>query len=267
MDTRSVPTFARYLSIALLLLAAVTLIAFQIKPLGWIFLLISALSLCLTDKKYARDVLLLHISLAILGLTPITTDISYSHIAIMTGMLILAVAIPYVVSRYIYKDHHVRFPFHHGRSWYKSEILYIVITAGLSYLILPFYLSNTGAYLNWPSDIEGDAIIRLFIGTNGLGIWDELFFICTALGILRHYFPFYWANLFQAVLFTSFLYELGFTGWGPLMIFIFALLQGYIFNKTESLLYVITIHLTLDLVLFLALINAHHPEVLPIFIT
>ena len=38
-------------------------------------------------------------------------------------------------------------------------------------------------------------------------------------------------------------------------------------KKSKSLFYVITIHLTLDLILFLALIFAHHPLWMPIFIT
>lgn len=257
----------RLLSITLLSGASITLIALQLKPLGWGLLLASLLSLYFTDREYRRDLILLHISLAILGLIPITTDTSVANMLLMGTALILAVAIPYGVSRYIYKDHRVRFPLHHGRSWYKTEVAYIGITAAVSYLLIPFYLTNTGAYLNWPPDADPWSIVRLFIGTNALGIWDELFFICTALGILRHHFKFWQANLFQAVLFTSFLFELGFTGWGPLMIFLFALLQGYIFKRTESLMYVVTIHLTLDLVLFLALINAHHPELVNIFVT
>lgn len=258
---------ARYINVILFLAAAVVLIAFQMKFPGWMLLFASAMSLYSTDQAYFRDMALLHISLAILGLTPISTDISYGHMAVMAAMLLLAVAIPYIVSRYVYKDYRIRFPFHHGRGWYKSEIFYIVFTAAASYLILPFYLSSTGAYLNWPSATDADSTFRLFLGTNGLGIWDELFFICTVLGILRLYFPFFWANLFQSVLFTAFLYELGFIGWGPLAIFVFALLQGYIFKKTESLLYVVTIHLTLDFVLFLALIHAYYPEAVPIFVT
>jgi membrane protease YdiL (CAAX protease family) len=78
---------------------------------------------------------------------------------------------------------------------------------------------------------------------------------------------FKYANAAQAVIFTLFLFELGFRGWAPFAIFPFALSQGYIFNKTHSLLYVITIHLIIDLVLYLALIHAHYPQWLPIFLT
>lgn len=257
----------KYLNVSLLCAATVVLVGLHNLQLGWPLLLLSALTLLASNKEFAKDLALIHVSIAILGLTPITTDISYGHIIEMGLALSAAVAIPFIVTRYWYKNNRVKFQFHHGRKWHKKEILYIGVAALGAYFLLPFYLQNTGSYLNWPSGTDVSSIVRLFIGTNGLGIWDELFFICTALGILRHYFSFKWANIFQAIMFTSFLYELGFTGWGPFMIFAFALTQGYIFKKTESLLYVITIHLTVDFILFLALINAHNPNLANIFIT
>lgn len=181
--------------------------------------------------------------------------------------LVLAIALPFIITRYLYKEKTIRFPFHHGRNWYKSEILYILITATIAYLLLPFYLRDTGAYLNWTVPTDPQGLFVLFLGTNGLGTWDELFFVSTVFAILRKHFPFPLANAAQAVLFTSFLFELGFTGWAPLVLYPFALSQGFIFKKTDSLLYVITIHLTLDLILYLALINAHHPGWLHIFFT
>lgn len=256
-----------HLNIILLCLSTVILIGLQIKPEGWILLLLSSLTLLLCSKQFAKDLLLIYISIAILGITPINTDISIPHMLQMALTLTLAVAIPYLVSRFVYKDYLVRFQFHHGRNWYKLEVAYIGLTVFIAYFLLPFYLKNTGAYLNWTVEPGISNIARFFIGTNALGIWDELFFVSTVLGILRRYLTFHLANLAQAVLFTSFLYELGFTGWGFIMIYIFALIQGYIFKKTESLFYIITIHLSLDLVLFLALINAHHPSWIPVFLT
>lgn len=256
-----------HLNIVLLCLSTVILIGQQIKPEGWILLLLSSLTLLLCSKQFAKDLLLIYIAIAILGVTPINTNISIPHMLKMGLTLTLAVAIPYLVSRFVYRDYLVRFQFHHGRNWYKLEIAYIGLTVVVSYFLLPFYLKNTGAYLNWTVEPGINNITRFFIGTNALGIWDELFFVSTVLGILRRYLSFTWANLAQAVLFTSFLYELGFTGWGFVMIYLFALIQGYIFKKTESLFYIITIHLSLDLVLFLALINAHHPSWIAIFLT
>lgn len=263
---RKILNYSEVISLGLLSLSGVVLIGLQYK-VGWFILLAGFISLLFCGRKFAKEILLIYVSIVILAITKITTDISYKHMVEMGTALFLAVAIPYFISRYLYKDYLVRFQFHHGRRWYKKEVAYILITAVISYFLLPFYLSNTGAYLNWMVDAGSSNIIRLFIGTNALGIWDELFFVSTVLGILRRFMPFIWANIVQSILFTSFLYELGFTGWGFIMIFIFALIQGVVFKKTESLFYVITIHLTLDLILFLALIHAHHPDWIPIFIT
>ena len=243
----------------------VLLIALQLT-LGWMMFGIGIALLVLCSSHFRRDIALIYISLGLLGITRIDTTVTYSHMAEMGLTLLLAVAIPYCISRFIYKDYLVRFRWHHGRNWYKKEIFYIIFTLAVSYLILPFYLSNSGAYINWSVEPGFSFLSRLFIGTNALGIWDELFFVSTVLGILRRFLPFGWANIVQSVLFTSFLFELGFTGWGPYMIFPFALLQGYVFQRTESLLYVITIHLSLDLVLYLALIHAHYPSWIPIFL-
>ncbi|MEK7557112.1 MAG: CPBP family intramembrane glutamic endopeptidase, partial [Patescibacteria group bacterium] len=216
---------------------------------------------------FARHIFLVCVSLAFLGIVPISTGVSYLNFARMGAALLAALVIPYVVSRYIYGDYLVRFRFHHGRKWYKTEILYILLTMAIAYFVLPFYLRNTGAYQNWTVEAGFGFLARLFVGTNALGIWDELFFISTALGILRKFLSFAWANIVQAILFPSFLYELGFTGWGFIMIFLFALIQGVVFRKTDSLFYVISIHLALDLALYLALIHAHHPSWMPVFIT
>jgi len=256
----------KYLSVTLLCLATIILVGLNNQLVGWPILFLSAFSLLFNHRDFAKDLIIIHVSVAILGLTPITTDTSYGHIIEMSLALSAAVALPFIFSKYIYKNNKVKFQFHHQRKWYKKEIFYVAVAGLIAYLLLPFYLQNTGAYLNWPSQTDTSSIIRLFIGTNGLGIWDELFFICTVLGVLRHHFSFKWANFFQAIMFSSFLYELGFTGWGPIMVFIFALTQGYIFKKTESLLYVISIHLTVDLILFLALINAHNSALADIFL-
>ena len=70
----------------------------------------------------------------------------------------------------------------------------------------------------------------------------------------------------QAVIFVSFLWELGYQSWGPLLTFPFALVQGYIFNRTRSLPYIVCTHLIFDCVLFLVLLHAHNPGWLPIFL-
>jgi len=255
--------------VALLLLAVISVILVGLanKSLGWpLYAASFLLHLFTTRGAFRRHISLLYISLGLLGLIPITTDITNENFIRMGLVLLAALGLPFIVSRWLYKDKAIVFRWLHGRRWLKNEISYVLGTAIGAYLFLPFYLTSAGAYLNWGVDNTAESITRLFIGTNALGIWDELFFVSTVLGILRRYLPFWQANLLQAVLFTSFLFELGFTGWGPLVIYPFALSQGYIFRKTDSLLYVVTIHLTLDFFLFLALLNAHHPGLADIFV-
>lgn len=266
MKDPKIASYAQYASIILLDIAGIVLIGAQFKTAGWLILALGALALFLTKKQFREEILLIFISIALLGITPINTAVSNSNFIIMGTLLGLALILPYAISKYVYKRPAVEFKLHHGRKWNKKEILYIFLTGFITYLLFPFMLLNTGSYANWTVEASTEGLFRLFIGTNVLGIWDELFFICTVLGILRRHFEFKIANLAQAVLFTSFLYDLGFRGWAAIIIFFFALLQGFIFKKTESLFYVVTIHLTADFILFLALIYTHHPELISVFL-
>lgn len=241
----------------------------EFKLLGWILLGLGAiLLLTYRRSRFGRHMLLLVSMLAVLGLVPIDTTVTYGHIFVMGSVLALTILIPYFVARDWFKEKLlITFPFRTGRRWYRKEIGYILFAGTAAYFLIPYYLGTTGSYLNWSVELEPSFILRLFLGTNGLGIWDELFFVGVCLALLRHHVPFVWANLAQATMWTAFLYELGFRGWGPIPIFIFALTQGIVFKNTKSLLYIITIHLTIDLILFLALIHLHHPEYLRIFVT
>ena len=71
----------------------------------------------------------------------------------------------------------------------------------------------------------------------------------------------------QSVVFVSFLWELGYRSWGPLLTVPFALLQGYIFQRTRSLPYVVTVHLTFDAIIFGILVHAYNPAIADIFLT
>ncbi len=218
-------------------------------------------------RALAHHMVLLVGSLALVAVTPINTSLSTGHVVAMGIPLAIAVLAPYWLSRYVFKDHAITFHFLNGRRWYRAEIVYIFATVAVGYLLLPFYFANTGAYHNWtvlPGTVN---LLRLFLGTQALGLWDELFFVNTVLTLLRRHVPFIWANLIQAVFWTAFLFQLGFRGWAPLFIYPFALLQGYIFKRTGSLLYIITIHLTLDAMLFLVLVHTYYPTWFPIFIT
>ena len=251
---------------ALVSASAVLLFWLEWKPAGYAVLLAGIIVGFLVHRALGRDLLLIGAGLSIISIISVAADISYRNIVIMGTVLALAVIVPYVGSRFVFKDHIVRFPIRTGQKWTRLEKWYLVIVVGLGYLILPLYFIGTGAYLNWPAVSAPDELARLFVGVNAVGIWDELFFICTCFALLRRHFPMWQANLLQAVIFVSFLWELGYKGWGPLMTFPFALLQAWTFTKTKSLTYVVCVHLIFDLVVYLVLVHAHNPEWLRIFL-
>lgn len=214
----------------------------------------------------AKDLALIAAGMVIITTVPLDADLSIEHMVRMGLVLALAVVIPYVISRFVYREHAIRFPVATGQRWSRIEIGYLFLIVVLGYAILPFYLISTGVYQNWPDASDPQIFWRLFVGVNAVGIWDELFFICITFTLLRRHVRDWQANLLQAVIFTSFLWEIGYQAWGPLLTFPFALLQGYTFSRTKSLTYVVCVHLLFDFVLFLALVHAHNREWLPIFI-
>lgn len=250
----------------LLSLSGVLLFAFEQKIAGYLLLSLGLVSSSIIDTKLFRDMTLVSIGIFIVSLVPVTTDISYSHMLQMGLAMTAAVGVPYVISRYIYKDHSIKFPSGFREPWHKEKWLYLGLVLMVGYFIMPLYLIGTGMYTNWPAADDASSVFRLFVGTNALGIWDELFFICTVFALFWKHVGFWKANILQAVLFTSFLYELGFEGYGPIMIYLFALTQGYIFKTTHSLFYLLCVHLLFDFILFLVLLHAHSRELLPVFI-
>lgn len=242
------------------------LFGLELRLAGYGLLAASLVLAFALNRPLFRDLALIAIGVAVISTVPITTDISTSHMLIMGTAMIAAVGIPYAISRYGYRDHAVRFPVNTGQRWTRLEWAYLAAVVVIGYLLLPTYMINTGVYQNWPAASDPQMIARLFVGTNALGIWDELFFVCTAFTLLRRHLPDWQANLLQAVLFTSFLYELGFHSWGPFLIYLFALVQGYTFKLTKSLSYIVCVHLLFDFVLFLVLLHAHNREWVDIFL-
>jgi hypothetical protein len=242
------------------------LFALQDRLSGFLLLAAALVLAGIISRRLMIDLALIAVGLTAMSLVPITTDISTEHMAVMGTAMILAVGIPYAVSRFITRDHAIRFPVRTGQPWTRAEKWYLPAVLVIGYALMPVYMIRTGVYTNWPAVSDVDGIARLFLGTNALGIWDELFFICTAFALLRRHLPDWQANLLQAVLFTSFLWELGFHAWAPFFIFPFALLQARLFTVTRSLSYIVSVHLLFDFVLFLVLIHAHNREWLDIFL-
>jgi hypothetical protein len=250
----------------LLATSGVLLFGVHWRPGGYVVLAAAVLLAAAMVRPLAKDLVLIAFGLVTISLVPINTDISWDHMTLMGTALGLAVAVPYLVSRFGYRDHAVRFPILAGHRWTTLERWYLVAVLVLGWTILPVYMIGSGVYQNWPAASDVSTISRLFVGTNALGIWDELFFICTCFALLRRHFLDWQANLLQAVLFTSFLWELGFHAWGPLLIYPFALVQGWIFKLTRSLTYIVCVHLLFDFVLFLVLVHAHNRDWLAFFL-
>jgi membrane protease YdiL (CAAX protease family) len=84
--------------------------------------------------------------------------------------------------------------------------------------------------------------------------------------LFKRHFPVWQANLLQMVIFVSFLWELGYQAWGPLLTIPFALIQGAIYSRTKSLPYVLTVHLLFDAIVFLVIVHARNGGAIPIFL-
>ena len=256
----------KLLPAVLLSASGVLLFGVENDLFGYGLLATSLVTAALIDREFVRHLVLVAGGMVIISLVPLNADLSITHMTLMGGALALAVLLPWLVSRFAYRENIITFPVNTGRRWPLSAKLYLLAVVALGYFILPVYLISTGVYQNWPDASDPTIFWRLFLGVNAVGIWDELFFICTTFTLLRRHFPDWLANILQAVVFSSFLWEIGYMAWGPLLTVPFALLQGYTFKLTKSFTYVVSVHLLFDFVLFLALVHAHNRDWLPIFL-
>lgn len=212
-----------------------------------------------------RDLSLVAVGLGIIRLIPLAAELDTWAMVRFTLALGGAVLAPYLVSRFVYRDRAIGFPWRGGGRWGRWHWGWLIGVLVLAWLVLPFYFLSSGVYQNWPVVDTPALITRLFVGVGAVGIWDELFFICTVFALLLRHFPVWLANTLQAVVFVSFLWELGYRSWGPLLTVPFALMQGFVFRRSHSLGYVVTVHLLFDAVVFAVIVAAYHPEWLVLF--
>ncbi len=261
------PAVLRVLAAALVCGSAVLLFAVHVRPLAYVPLVVGVALAFVVDRVLGRDLLVVAVGMSIVSSIPLAADLSDAGIARFAVALSLAVVVPYVLSHRVFGDDVIRFPWRTGRPWTRFQWGYLVVVVAAGYLVLPFYFLSSGAYQNWPTVVEPDEIARLFVGVNAVGTWDELFFICTVFALLRRHFPVALANVLQATVFVSFLWELGYRSWGPLLTLPFALVQGWTFSRTKSLTYVLVVHLLFDAIVFMVLVHAHSPHLFDVFVT
>ncbi|MGV8911682.1 MAG: type II CAAX prenyl endopeptidase Rce1 family protein [Rhodoglobus sp.] len=256
---------------ALLSGSAVLLFSLRLPLIGYVVVVLALAAAWFTDSRkltdgLAKDLFLIATGMVIVSTISVAADISWGNFFLMGFVLSAAVAVPYALSRFVFKDRVIRFPWRGGWPWNRVQWGYLFLVLFLGWLILPFYFITSGVYLNWPAVTAADEIGRLFVGVNAVGTWDELFFILTVFVLFRRHFPVWQANLLQMVIFVSFLWELGYQSWGPLLTIPFALLQGWIYSTTKSLVYVLSVHLLFDAVVFLVIVHARNPGVIGFFL-
>lgn len=246
--------------------SAVLMFGVHARPLAYVVLVASVAAAFVVDRGLGKDLFLIGLGVTIVSTTSMEADVSWPRFIAIGTALTLAVVVPFLVDRFVFRRRAIRFPWRTGRAWPTVEKVYIVAVPVLGWAILPFYFIRSGAYQNWPEITETDQLWRFFVGVNGVGTWDELFFICTCFTLLLRHFPWWQANLLQAAIFVSFLWELGYRSWGPLLTIPFALLQGLIFKHTGSLTLVLVVHLLFDAIVFMAIVHANVPELFAIFV-
>ncbi len=160
----------------------------------------------------------------------------------------------------------IRYRFWPG-NFRKIDVIYTILSIPLAWLVLKFYgwanlaLFNDQLFSHWtmPPEMDPIQIRRLFVGINMVGIWDELFFVNVVYATLRSLFSYRVSNALQAVVYTSVLFDMAFTGAGVVIVAIFAWTQGSMFEKSESLLWVLIVHLIVDFFLVAAIVNFYYP--------
>lgn len=213
------------------------------------------------DRSFFRKMGVLVGALVILAAAPINTDTGTGHFLGLGACFFAVIFLPWLVLRFTDPDtvRYRLFP----RRFRWLDVGYVAISIPLSWIAFRIYFEwvSPEVPFNWtlPPAPDNESIRRLFLGVNLVGIWDELFFINTVYAVLRSMFSYRVANAAQAVVYTAVLFDMAFTGIGPVIIYIFALTQGAMFEESESLIYVIIVHLIVDAFLFAGILHAYYP--------
>jgi membrane protease YdiL (CAAX protease family) len=213
----------------------------------------------LEPKERQPAYLALAIPIVILILSPISTNLSLPRMITLGLFLASVVLIPPLILKH---NDVITFKFWPDRLD-PIDIFYTFLSVPLAWggFALYFYLSPEVPF-NWkqPTTPDNLELFKLFMGINSVGIWDELFFINICFAVLRILFPFRIANPAQAVIYTSVLYDMAFTGWGPVFVGVLALTQGFMYERSKVLIWVLIVHLIVDYFLFQAIVEQYYPD-------
>ncbi len=259
-----------FLPLISLLLATVLLIPLErnvlFLPLNLKLALgiIASLSFVWSLRKETSERRLRYLALALplglLALSPINTHLSLSHIGTLFAIFLAVLIFPVLLLRgkgiISYKFLPKKLDF--------IDLGYTLLSIPLAWGGLTLYLKimSPDVPFNWvlPTTPDNTELFKLFMGINGVGIWDELFFVNTCYAILRSLFPYRIANAAQGVIYMSILYDMAFTGWGPAFIYILALTQGAMYERSKVLIWVLIVHLIVDYFLFQIIVSSYYPD-------
>lgn len=254
-----------YLTLLSLLVTAVLWIALEAWLWGAPFALAFIWAGMLEPPDRRRRYLALAAPLLVLSFTPIATDTSDTGFLLLGACFTLVLVLPTLIL-WGERPRPITFAF-----WPKRldrlEVFYTLLAVPLAWGAFWLYFSvlSPEVPFNWtlPPQPDNEALLRLFIGINLVGIWDELFFINIGYAVLRQLFPARTANLAQAVIYTTVLWTMAFRGIGPLFVYMFALTQGAMYERSRVLLWVLVVHLIVDYFLFQAIVQAYYPDFSP----
>ena len=261
------PAVWRYVAGALITLAALPLFALSAPIIGWAMLLAGVAVSFVAGRKVGLDLLPVAAGIGILTLLPAEPELGLAGMSRFTLVLAAALVIPWLISRFGTRAGGVTFPFRDGRRWGREQWIFLAVVPLLGYVVLPAYFIDAEGHANWPAVDGIGAIAMLTVGILGLGLWEELFFVGVVFSSLRPHVGAWRAIVLRAVVVVPLLWDWGFRGIGWVIILVFALVQGWIYERTKSLSYVIAVHLTFDLVMIAVLVWAKHPEWVDVFLT
>lgn len=214
-------------------------------------------------KLQKRRYLALCSGLIPLIVAPINSDTSIRHVLFVIPFYALSVYLPrLVLMRSEPELLKIRWLPKRFR-W--SDLAYVSFTIPGSALGLWWYLSyvNPEVVYNWPLDTSTPVktLVMLFIGMYLAGLWDEIFGQNTALAIFETQFRFPWANLFAMIIYAAALWDLAFRGWGFLVMFPFILSQGILWQRSRTLFWVLVVHFSLEVVLYILIVQSRFPNI------
>lgn len=204
----------------------------------------------------------------VLGFAPIHTGLDPGHFISLGMPFLTVVVVPWLVIRRYAPPTGLDGTFW-PRGFSLRDTVYTILSVPLAWGVIELYFFHLTPEMptHWllPPEWNEDAVRRLTTGINCVGIWDELFFINTCYVLLRRLFPAWLSNLAQAVVYTSVLYHMAFTGAGIVIVYLFALTQGVMYERSRVLFYVLVVHLIVDVFLVLAILQHYYPGNMPSF--